>query len=69
MTLWIHDRKTGESHEYHYNDACIDGNIVYLNRNRDNHQTVWNREDVAIDASEGDHIYSRNKDGSWTTVR
>jgi hypothetical protein len=60
MTLMIKDHKSGKLHEFHYQDAVIDGDVVYLNRGRSCGQQVWNREDVSIEANEGDHVYLRD---------
>jgi hypothetical protein len=61
MTLTIRNIKTNEVFEYHYQDAVIDGNVVYLGRQKTaGGQRVWNREDIDIQATEGDHIFIRD---------
>ena len=60
MTLTIRNIKTNQVFEYHYQDAIIDGNVVYLGRNTTTAQRVWNREDVEIQATEGDKIFIRD---------
>ena len=61
MTLTIRNIKTNEVFEYHYQDAIIDGNVVYFGRqNTATAQRVWSREDVEIQATEGDRIFIRD---------
>jgi hypothetical protein len=61
MTLTIRNIKTNQVFEFHYQDAIIDGNVVYLGRqNASTGQRVWNREDVEIQATEGDKIFIRD---------
>jgi len=61
MTLTIRNIKTNQAVEFHYQDAVIDGNLVYLGRkNASTGQRVWNREDVEIQATEGDKIFVRD---------
>jgi len=58
MTLFIHNKSTGDKFEFHYEDAIVDGEYVCLGRAPVDKQQVWRSRNVDIEASEGDWIYS-----------
>ena len=60
MTLIIRNINTNRVFEFHYQDAVIDGNVVYLGRQNTTGQRVWNRKNVEIEATEGDQIFIRD---------
>jgi hypothetical protein len=69
MTLIIYNRITGENHEFHYQDAIVEGDYVRLGRNTPRDQIFWFIHNVDIAASENDHIYVVMPDGRREETR
>jgi hypothetical protein len=69
MTLYIYDRASNKTYEFHYEDAIVNGEYVYLGRASADKQQVWQSRNVDIEASEDDWVYIVMKDGSTKQVR
>lgn len=69
MALTIHDVATNQTYSYKWQDAVVDGDIVYLGRVAQQNQTFWRACNVNITATAGDWVIMVRPDGSKMTGR
>lgn len=65
----IHNRATGETQRFSYQDAVVEGDYVFLRRASPNEQQAWPTRNVDITATEGDWVYIVMPDGTRRRVR
>lgn len=64
MTLTIRDVGADQTYNFNFQDAVVDGDLVYLGRNNELNQSFWRACNVTVTATENDWVIIVRSDGS-----